>query len=231
MSAIPTYPWRLAPDGLATRRQLAAAGLRPGGSPVVAQLERRRRPGREPLRAFLYEVAAAVPKRVPTEGNLRAVAAMLAARSTCRTCGDVFDYCLPAGRICLACESEDQMSDHDLNLPAGIADAELWRQRVRALLAAAGDEGLLVPELVDAIAANHDQLFDMRRVRRWLYADREAGLVDEGDDGMWRVLTAVAEGAEDFLRGLNPDADPSTPGPTDSEVYVLGDQDDEEGTR
>lgn len=115
------------------------------------------------------------------------------------------------------------MNDHELELPAGIADAELWRQRVRALLAAAGDEGLLVAELVDAIEANHDQRFDPRRVRRWLHADQEAGLVGESDDGMWRVLTAVAKGAEDYLRGLDPD--------TDSEVYVLGDQDDEEGTQ
>lgn len=105
MSAIPTYPWRLAPEGLATRRQLAAAGLRPGGAPVVAQLERRRRPGREPLRAFLYERAAAVPKRKPTEGNWRAVDAMLAARRTCRTCGVVYGYCLPAGLVCLACDN------------------------------------------------------------------------------------------------------------------------------
>jgi len=105
MSSIPTYPWKLAPAGLATRRQLAAAGLRPGGSPVVAQLERRRRRGRTPLLAYLYELGAAVPKREPTEGNLRAVAAMLAARRTCRTCGLVYEYCLPAGLICLACDN------------------------------------------------------------------------------------------------------------------------------
>ena len=35
---IPTYPWRLAPDGYATRRQLRARGLRPGGQDVAAQL-------------------------------------------------------------------------------------------------------------------------------------------------------------------------------------------------
>ncbi|MFJ3827814.1 hypothetical protein ACIPWI_07570 [Streptomyces sp. NPDC090046] len=40
MATLPVYPWRLAPDGLATRRQLRAAGLRPGGQDVVAQLER-----------------------------------------------------------------------------------------------------------------------------------------------------------------------------------------------
>lgn len=29
---IPTFPWRYAPDGYATRRQLRARGLRPGAS-------------------------------------------------------------------------------------------------------------------------------------------------------------------------------------------------------
>ena len=100
---IPTYPWRCAPEGLATRRQLAAAGLRPGGSPVVAQVLWPRRRG-EVGTAYLYEVAAAVPKRAPTAGHRRAVAAMLAARSTCRTCGNVFGYCLPAGRVCWSCD-------------------------------------------------------------------------------------------------------------------------------
>lgn len=33
---IPTFPWRFAPDGYATRRQLRARGLRPGGQPVAA---------------------------------------------------------------------------------------------------------------------------------------------------------------------------------------------------
>src|SRR5436305_9545045 len=93
---IPTFPWRCAPEHLATRRQLAAAGLRPGGSPVVAQLMWPRRGGYAV--AYLYDLATAVPKREPTAGNRRAVAAMLAARSTCRTCRTVFEYCLPAGR-------------------------------------------------------------------------------------------------------------------------------------
>lgn len=34
----PTYPWRGAPSGLATLRQLRAQGLRPGGQPVAAQI-------------------------------------------------------------------------------------------------------------------------------------------------------------------------------------------------
>ncbi|ARZ68738.1 hypothetical protein SMD11_3094 [Streptomyces albireticuli] len=35
---IPTYPWSLAPDGLATRRQLRDQGLRPGGQEIAAQV-------------------------------------------------------------------------------------------------------------------------------------------------------------------------------------------------
>lgn len=42
---VPTYPWRLAPQGLATRRQLRALGLRPGGQEVAAQVFRPRRRG------------------------------------------------------------------------------------------------------------------------------------------------------------------------------------------
>ena len=35
---LPTYPYSCAPDGLATIRQLRAAGLRPGGHDPVAQI-------------------------------------------------------------------------------------------------------------------------------------------------------------------------------------------------
>ena len=35
---LPTWPWRMAPAGLATRRQLAAAGLRPAGQPIAGQI-------------------------------------------------------------------------------------------------------------------------------------------------------------------------------------------------
>lgn len=104
---LPTYPWRCAPEGLATRRQLTAAGLRPGGAAPVAQLMWPRR-GDEVGVAFLYDVAVAVPKRPATEGNRRAVAAMLAARSTCRTCHTVYDYCLPAGLVCWGCDQTSQ---------------------------------------------------------------------------------------------------------------------------
>lgn len=103
---LPTYPRRCAPEGLATRRQLAAAGLRPGGSPVVAQLMWPRPRGQVGV-AYLYDLGAAVPKRAPTPGNRRAVAAMLTARSTCSTCHVVYEYCLPAGRVCWTCTQRE----------------------------------------------------------------------------------------------------------------------------
>lgn len=40
MTALPVYQWHLAPTGLATRRQLRAMNLRPGGQDVVAELQR-----------------------------------------------------------------------------------------------------------------------------------------------------------------------------------------------
>lgn len=67
MAAVPVYPWRLAPEGLATVRQLRAAGLRPGGQDVAAQVERPRR-RRGPLVAYLYsiEMAKPTPSRWPS---------------------------------------------------------------------------------------------------------------------------------------------------------------------
>ncbi|GAA2035320.1 hypothetical protein GCM10009839_40010 [Catenulispora yoronensis] len=116
---IPTYPWRLAPDGLATKRQLAALGLRPGGAAVVAQIMWKQRSGIGV--AYLYRVADAKPKRPPTAGNLRAVAAMLAARSTCQQCRKVFEYCLPVDRVCLYCTDPEQFSNHDVPIATAVA--------------------------------------------------------------------------------------------------------------
>jgi hypothetical protein len=96
----------MAPDGLATKRQLAARGLRPGGAAVAAQIMWQRHRGVGV--AYLYRLAGAKPKRTPTAGNLRAIAAMMAARSTCQVCRSVFDYCLPAGRVCLHCADPDR---------------------------------------------------------------------------------------------------------------------------
>ena len=99
---IPTYPWRCAPEGLSTRRQLAASGLRPGGQEPVAQVMWWRR--RRDAVAYLYTVAAAKPKRTPTPAQLVAVGLALAARRTCQACRRDAGYVLPRRLgICLGC--------------------------------------------------------------------------------------------------------------------------------
>ncbi|MFD7228863.1 RRQRL motif-containing zinc-binding protein [Streptomyces sp. NPDC059881] len=100
---IPTYPWRYAPDDLATRRQLRAQGLRPGGQPVTAQCLRPRR-RREPLTAYLYRVDRALPVRPMTPGRCRALAKANAARRRCPECGRDAGYVIPASLgTCVTC--------------------------------------------------------------------------------------------------------------------------------
>lgn len=100
---IPVYPWRLAPDGLATRRQLRAAGLRPGGQDVVAQLERPRY-RREPLTAYLYRVDLAKPVRPMTPRKWDALALAMLARRTCPQCHTDAGYVIPASLgMCVSC--------------------------------------------------------------------------------------------------------------------------------
>ncbi|MER5813597.1 RRQRL motif-containing zinc-binding protein [Streptomyces sp. NPDC002033] len=103
MTTIPVYPWRLAPDGLATRRQLRAAGLRPGGQDVTAQLERPRR-RRGPLVAFLYRLDLAKPVRPMTAGRRAALAKANTARRICPACRSDAGYVIPASLgMCVRC--------------------------------------------------------------------------------------------------------------------------------
>ncbi|MFD3538747.1 RRQRL motif-containing zinc-binding protein [Streptomyces sp. NPDC058662] len=103
MGTLPVYPWRLAPDGLATRRQLRAAGLRPGGQDVVAQLERPRY-RRGPLIAFLYRIELALPVRPMTQAKAAALAKANTARRTCPTCRHDAGYVIPASLgMCVPC--------------------------------------------------------------------------------------------------------------------------------
>ncbi|MDT9686721.1 RRQRL motif-containing zinc-binding protein [Streptomyces sp. TRM76323] len=109
MSTLPVYRWRLAPDGLATRRQLRAQGLRPGGQPVAAQLERPRR-RRGPLVAYLYRIDLARPVRPMTPGRAAALDRAMAARRTCPSCRRDAGYCIPRSLgMCVPCAypSED----------------------------------------------------------------------------------------------------------------------------
>ncbi|MEU8777514.1 RRQRL motif-containing zinc-binding protein [Streptomyces sp. NPDC048606] len=103
MTGLPVYRWSLAPDGLATRRQLRAAGLRPGGQDVVAQLERPRR-RRGPLIAYLYRVDLARPVRPMTVRRAAALAKANKARRTCPACERDAGYVIPPSLgMCVPC--------------------------------------------------------------------------------------------------------------------------------
>ncbi len=103
---IPTWPWRMAPPHLLTRRQLTAAGLRPGGQGVQAQiLWRSKRHGAPGVRAaYLYDIRFALPKRTATARQLEALAKANAARRTCPDCKKDAGYVLPRHLgTCLDC--------------------------------------------------------------------------------------------------------------------------------
>ncbi|WP_405658343.1 RRQRL motif-containing zinc-binding protein [Streptomyces sp. RK9] len=109
---IPTYPWKYAPDGLATRRQLRARGLRPGGQPIAAQLMLRHR-GRKggALVAYLYRVDRALPVRPMTSRKWGALALAMLARRTCPSCSLDVGYCIPRSHgICGACIAAQEQS-------------------------------------------------------------------------------------------------------------------------
>ncbi|MGQ4382287.1 RRQRL motif-containing zinc-binding protein [Streptomyces sp. SAS_270] len=100
---VPTYPWRYAPDGLATRRQLRARGLRPGGQPIAAQVLRPRY-RRGPLVAFLYRVDRAKPVRPMTPGKRAALAKAMCARRICPACRRDAGYVIPTSLgMCVPC--------------------------------------------------------------------------------------------------------------------------------
>ncbi|WP_405783221.1 hypothetical protein OG512_30455 [Streptomyces sp. NBC_01378] len=102
---IPTYPWRFAPDGLATRRQLRAQGLRPGGQPIAAQLMRRSRHRTTGVSvAFLYRLDLAKPVRPMTSRKWGALALAMLARRTCPACRLDAGYVIPTSLgMCVTC--------------------------------------------------------------------------------------------------------------------------------
>jgi hypothetical protein len=106
---LPTFPWRCAPAGLATRRQLAAAGLRPNGQPIAGQVcwTSRRYSGRRQSRtrvAYLYRVDLAAARREPSVAQLVALAKADAARRTCSGCRQLRPYVIPRSLgECLDC--------------------------------------------------------------------------------------------------------------------------------
>jgi hypothetical protein len=99
---IPTFWWKGAPAGFATRRQLRARNLRPAGQPVAAQVLWTGVGGTRT--AYLYRVDLARPKRTATPAQRVAIDRALLARRTCSTCGQVREYFIPRSLgECLDC--------------------------------------------------------------------------------------------------------------------------------
>ena len=87
------------PAGFATRRQLRAADLAPGGhGPAAILMFGHRQPFRRIELCHLYRVDLAVPKRTATPAQRAAIDRALLARRTCPTCPEgqrVKPYYLP----------------------------------------------------------------------------------------------------------------------------------------
>ncbi|GAA2475816.1 hypothetical protein Ahu01nite_052270 [Winogradskya humida] len=99
----PTFPYHQVPEGLATRRQLRAQSLCPGGYDPVAQILWRHY-GQIRV-AYLYRRDLATPKRVATPAQLTAISKALRARRTCPLCHQLKAYYIPRRTgACLACE-------------------------------------------------------------------------------------------------------------------------------
>jgi hypothetical protein len=91
---LPTWPWRMAPAHLLTRRQLTARGLRPGRQPIAGQVLWTGAHRRVWV-AYLYDAALAKPKRHASERQKVALGKAMTARLTCPTCGLDAGYCIP----------------------------------------------------------------------------------------------------------------------------------------
>ncbi|MDO0929760.1 RRQRL motif-containing zinc-binding protein [Streptomyces sp. TG1A-8] len=107
---LPEYDWGTAPtDQLATRRQLRADRLRPGGQEPAAILRCRAcatRPQRTCTRpAYLYRRDLALPIRPMTLAKEAALDKAMAARTTCPACLRRYHHCLPLRTLgsCLEC--------------------------------------------------------------------------------------------------------------------------------
>lgn len=105
VDGLPLLSYGIAPRGkLATRRQLRAMGLRPGGADPVAVLYFRCRAAGKLVYANLYLIAAAKPVRPMTPARRSALDKAMAARRTCRQCGELGWAELPKPhRTCDAC--------------------------------------------------------------------------------------------------------------------------------
>ncbi|MBY8889094.1 hypothetical protein K7472_30245 [Streptomyces sp. PTM05] len=97
----PEFTWKQAPTGLATRRQLRAMGLRPGGHEPVGRITCRG----GTRWAWLYRVDLAVPKLPMSYAKEAALDRAMEARQRCPVCSRRYHQCLPLRTLgaCLEC--------------------------------------------------------------------------------------------------------------------------------
>ncbi|WP_309145765.1 RRQRL motif-containing zinc-binding protein [Streptomyces malaysiensis] len=122
--ALPQYDWDNAPEGLLTRRQLRAAGLRPGGHDPVGELKCRRcsyRPHIECThrKPALFDRDLAKPKLRMTLAKEEALDKAMAARQTCPECRRRYHHCLPLRSLgsCLECHDGTPADPHSYTAP------------------------------------------------------------------------------------------------------------------
>ncbi|WP_031072343.1 RRQRL motif-containing zinc-binding protein [Streptomyces sp. NRRL S-118] len=103
---IPTFPWRMAPDGLATRRQLRARGLR------LWYSRRYWCKGTSPIRvAYLYRLDLAKPVRPMTPAKWAVLAKANAAQRVCPECRRDAGYRIPTSLgMCVSCADAPQVA-------------------------------------------------------------------------------------------------------------------------
>ncbi|MFF2469921.1 RRQRL motif-containing zinc-binding protein [Streptomyces mirabilis] len=95
---VSAYDWGTAPEGLATRRQLRALGLRPAGQePIILRCRPCGYwPGRVCTRpTYLYRIDRAKPVRPMTLAQERALDRAMEARTRCPKCRRRYHHCLP----------------------------------------------------------------------------------------------------------------------------------------
>jgi hypothetical protein len=101
LDGLSAFRFGCVPSGLATRRQLRARGLCPGGKPPYGLIIWRS--GRR--FAYLYRVDLAKPSRQQTPAQQAALDKAMAARRHCTACDQDAGYCVPTStRICWTCE-------------------------------------------------------------------------------------------------------------------------------
>ncbi|MGW1806283.1 RRQRL motif-containing zinc-binding protein [Streptomyces sp. NPDC002078] len=107
-TGIPVYRWHLAPERLATVRQLRALGLRAGGRDVAARSERPRR-RRAPLVACLYSIEQPKPVRPTRPAKWATPAEANAARRRYPECGRDAECVIPPSLgMCVPCAHPEE---------------------------------------------------------------------------------------------------------------------------